>query len=54
MNNDIFHFFKSSHRVERTQKHLEKCISSRTDRDSTKICELKITVKFFVIQALMG
>ena len=41
---DIFHFSKWLHHVERT----EKC-----DRDSIKICELKVTVKFFVIQALM-
>ena len=36
---DIFHFFKSLHRVEQTRKHLEKLVWSRTDRDSIKICE---------------
>ena len=51
---DFFHFFKWLHCVERTRKHLEKLVRSRTDRDSIKICELKVTVNFFVIQALMG
>ena len=50
----IFHFFECLHRVEWTQKYLEKLIRRNTDRNSIKICELKVTVKVFVIQALMG
>ena len=49
----FFTFLKWLHRVERTRKHLEKLVWSIIDRDSIKICKLKITVKFFVIQALM-
>ena len=48
---NIFHFSKRLYRVEQSRKHLEKLVLSRADRDSIKICELKVTVKLFVIQA---
>ena len=41
------------HRVKRTRKRLEKLVWCRTDPDSIKICELKVTVKCFVIQGWM-
>ena len=48
----ILYFYKLLHRVERIWKHLEKLVWNRTDRDSIKMCELKITVKFYV--TIMG
>ena len=47
---DIFQFSKWLHRVEWIRKHLEKLLWSRTDHDTTKICELKVTVKFGAIR----
>ena len=49
-----FSFSEWLHRVKRTRKYVEKFVWSRNDRDSIKICELEVTVEFFVIQALMG
>ena len=46
---DIFHFSKWLYRVERTKKYLEILVWSKTERDSIKIYELKVTVHFFII-----
>ena len=50
---DIFHFSKWCYPVKRKRKHLEKLAWSRTHRDFIKICDLKVSAKLFVIQALM-
>ena len=49
----IFSTFINGYICRKDPKHLEKLVWSETSHASIKMCELKVTVKLFVIQAII-